>query len=325
MTQRRTAILISNPRAGRGGARRARDVARFCEELRGRGVGVEVWDTAGPGDAALLAARAVAEGAQEVVVSGGDGTINEALQGLVGGPTRLAVWPAGTANVLARELRLPFDAAGAAEVVARARTLSASVGRATPEGQDGADARAAGGGGTAADASSPLAASGAGRYFLLMAGIGLDATVVERVPPRLKRRVGEAAFWYSGLSYLARWRPVEFSVEVEGETYAATFAAVGKAPRYGGNLAITPRARLDGAEFEVCLVNSRSRLRYLRLLSSAMRGGVREEPAGGAVCFRRTTRLRAYGDAPVQADGELIGRLPMTFEIVPERVLLVVP
>lgn len=311
--ERRRAILISNPNAGRGGARRARAVARFCEALRRRGVGVEAWDTEGPGDAANLAARAVGEGAREVVVSGGDGTVNEALQGLVGGAARLAVWPAGTANVLARELRLPFDAEAAAEVVARGRTLEVTLGRATPER----------GGGPTNAGEIYDAARGAGRYFVLMAGVGLDATVVERVSARLKRRVGEAAFWYSGLSYLARWRPVEFQVEVGGETFAATFAAVGKAPHYGGNLSITPRARLDADEFEVCLVNSHSRLHYLRLLTHAMRGGVAEHVRD--VRFVRASRLRAHGDAPVQADGELIGRLPMTFEVAPERLSVVVP
>ncbi|HEV2763786.1 MAG TPA: diacylglycerol kinase family protein [Pyrinomonadaceae bacterium] len=319
-TERRRAVLISNPNAGRGGARRARAVARFCDSLRGRGVGVEVWDTSGPGDAALLASRAVSEGVREVIVSGGDGTVNEALQGLAGGGARLAVWPAGTANVLARELRLPFDPDGAAEVVARGRTLEVTLGRATPDGDDGRERERDDP--SAREGDDNPARAGAGRYFVLMAGIGLDATVVERVQPGLKRRVGEAAFWYSGLSYLARWRPVEFTVEADGETFAATFAAVGKAPHYGGNLSITPRARLDADEFEVCLVNSHSRLHYLRLLTHAMRGGVAGEMRD--VRFLRTPRLRALGDAPVQADGELIGRLPMTFEVVRERLTIVV-
>src|SRR5918992_3701129 len=114
----RTALLISNPNAGRGGRARAREVGRFCDELRRRGLTVETASTAGPGDAGRLAREGVARGLREVVVSGGDGTVNEALQGLVGSGARVGVWPAGTANVLARQLGLPFDADEAARVVA---------------------------------------------------------------------------------------------------------------------------------------------------------------------------------------------------------------
>ena len=297
--KRRKVALISNPNAGRGGERRAREVARFCESLRKRGIEVEALDTSGPNDAARLAARVAHEGgARDVIVSGGDGTINEALQGLVGTEARMAVWPRGTANVLARELKLPFDAERAAEVIARGRSKPVHVGCATTE------------------------STGEQRYFFLMAGIGLDASIVQRVRPRLKRRVGEAAFWYSGLGHLAHWQPVPFYIEVEGQTFQATFAAIGKASHYGGNLAITPRARMEEPEFEVCIIDSNSRLRFLYLLSHAARArGVAEDMRG--VQFIRATRARVTGDAPVQIDGELTGQLPMTFEIAPTPIEII--
>jgi diacylglycerol kinase (ATP) len=295
----RKAVLISNPNAGRGGAQRALSVKRFCEHLEARGVSVEVMNTARPGDATRLAERAARVGVREVIVTGGDGTINEALQGLVGTGVRLGVWPCGTANVLARELDLPFGAEQAARVIARARRSRIHIGCAVNE------------------------RTGERRYFFLMAGVGLDASIVRRVRPRLKRRVGEAAFWYSGLEHLAGWQPVPFQVEVDGQTWAATFAAIGNAAHYGGNLAITPRARLDQPEFEICLINSYSRIRYLYLLSRAMRGGVKANTPG--VRFIRATRARATGDVLVQADGELIGQLPMTFEIAPHPIDVIVP
>ncbi|HEX8131512.1 MAG TPA: diacylglycerol kinase family protein, partial [Pyrinomonadaceae bacterium] len=90
--KKRTIKLISNPNAGRGGAKRAAEVARFCELLGVRGVEVETLTTSAPGDATRLAAEAVRDGAREVIVSGGDGTINEALQGLVGTRVRLGIW-----------------------------------------------------------------------------------------------------------------------------------------------------------------------------------------------------------------------------------------
>jgi diacylglycerol kinase family enzyme len=212
---------------------------------------------------------------------------------------RLGIWPCGTANVLARELDLPFDAEEAANVIARGRHRPVHIGCAI-------DAR-----------------TGERRYFFLMAGVGLDASIVRRVRPGLKRRVGEAAFWYSGLEHLAGWQPTPFHVEVDGHTYPATFAAIGNAAHYGGNLAITPRARLDQPEFEICIINSYSRVRYLYLLARAMRGGLKATTPG--VRFLRATQARATGDVLVQADGELIGQLPMTFEIVPHPISVIIP
>lgn len=296
----RTVHLITNPNAGRGGRQRAAEVARFCSLLAAQGVKVEVLTTTAPHDATRLAAAAARTGAREIVASGGDGTINEVLQALVGTRVRLGVWPAGTANVLARELKLPFDLPGVCDVIARGATRRIYVGCATEE------------------------RTNVRRYFCLMAGVGLDASVVAQVRPRLKRRIGKGAFWVSGLSHLARWQPTPFNVEVNGATHRCTFAAIGKTEHYGGDLAVTPRARLDQPEFELCLVSSTNRLRFLYLLAQTMRaGGVTRAIEG--VRFLRATHARATGNAPVQVDGELIGQLPMTFDIVPEPVEVFAP
>src|SRR5215212_5311836 len=295
----RKAVLIYNPKAGRN-VDPARPVETFCAAARAGGVDVEARATAGPNDAARIAAEAARSGATDVIARGGDGTVHEAIQGLVGACARLMVWPAGTANVLARQLGIPRGAEAAARIFVRGRARRITLGAATSE------------------------RTGERRYFFMMAGVGLDASVMRNVRPSLKRRVGEAAFWYAGLAHLAHWVPREFTVEVNGERLTATYAAVGKAPWYGGGLAITPRARLDSDEFEVCVIDTRSRLRYLRLLGHAMRGGAPEEGTRG-LTFRRAARLRCLGDVAVQADGELIGELPMIFEVVKEGLDVIVP
>ena len=295
----RKATLICNPKTGRYASRRHRPVQELASRLELLGLEINLELTGAPGDAARIAARAARNGTADVIVAGGDGTINEAIQGLAGTTARLAIIPRGTANVLARELGLPLDDEQAIAVAARGKSRSIYLGLATDE------------------------TTNETRHFVLMAGIGLDASVVRRVQPRLKKRIGKGAFWISGLSHLATWNPRPFTLEIGGQNYTATFAAIGKSARYGGDLAITPGARLDQPEFEICIIGTTSRLRYLHLLSYAMRNGMpRDKPE---VRFVKAVSVKARGDAQVQVDGELIGQLPMRFEIAPHSLEVIVP
>lgn len=294
----RKATLISNPKTGRYASRR-RPIQEVASKLESLGITVDLRLTSGPGEATQIAARAARNGSSEIIVAGGDGTINEAIQGLAGTKARLAIIPRGTGNVLARELGLPLDEAQAIAVAAKGNSRKIYLGLAIDE------------------------TTNERRHFVLMAGIGLDASVVRRVQPSLKKRIGKGAFWISGLSHLATWNLRPFTLEIDGVEYRATFATVGKAPTYGGDLAITPGARLDQRDFEICMIQTTSRLRYLHLLSHALRDGMpRDNPK---VQFVKATTVKARGDAPVQVDGELIGHLPMRFEIAPHSLEVVVP
>jgi YegS/Rv2252/BmrU family lipid kinase len=295
---KRSAILITNPTAGGGGVRRQRAVERFCSLLNDRGVKVETRLTQSPQDATRLAAEAASQGYREIIVSGGDGTINEAVQALAGTDVRMAIWPSGTANVLGRELGVTSNPERTAELVADGPTRAMHIGRATSE------------------------KTGESRYFFLMAGIGLDASIVNKVKPLWKKHVGKAAFWYSGLEHLAFWKPVPFEIEINGQVLPATFASVGNSPHYGGNISVTPRARLGNPEFEICIINSRNRMKFLQLLPYAV-SGISPDNVG-SVTHIRATKVRATGDGVlVQADGELIGELPMSFEIAPHTINIV--
>src|ERR1041384_6091767 len=148
----RKATLISNPKTGRYAARR-RPVQELAAQLESLGVKVDLKLTQTPGAATGIAARAARNGSSDIIVAGGDGTINEAIQGLAGTKARLAIIPRGTGNVLARELGLPLDDEQATLVAARGVSRRIHLGRATVE------------------------ATGTSRLFVLMAGIGLDASV----------------------------------------------------------------------------------------------------------------------------------------------------
>ncbi|HKG45901.1 MAG TPA: diacylglycerol kinase family protein [Pyrinomonadaceae bacterium] len=294
----RKATLISNPKTGRYASRR-RPVEDLAATLESLGVKVDFRLTHRPGDATEIAARAARNGSSDVIVAGGDGTINEAIQGMAGTKARLAIIPRGTANVLARELGLPLDDEQALKIVAQGKSRQIYLGLAIDE------------------------TTHERRHFVSMAGIGLDASVVRRVQPSLKKRIGKGAFWISGLSHLADWNPRPFTLEINNQKYTSTFAAIGNGAKYGGDLAITPGARLDQPEFEICIIQTRSRLRYLRLLSHAMRNGMpRDTPE---VQFVSAASVKAYGDSQVQVDGELIGHLPMRFEIASHPLEVIVP
>ena len=295
----RKAILISNPRTGRYATRARTPIEEICERLKSLGLETELVNTTGPGHAAEIAARAAQNGTTDVIVAGGDGTINEAIQGMAGTRARLGIIPRGTANVLARELRLPADENEATDIVARGRSRTIHFGVAIDEATD------------------------TRRYFLLMAGIGVDAEVVNEVSASLKKRFGKAAFWFTGFRQLTRWNPPVFTVTIDNQEYQATFVAIGNAASYGGDLAITPRARLDVDEFEVCIIQTKSRWRYLHLASKALSHRLKENSS--YVRFLQTNSVKGFGDAAVQVDGEVIGKLPMRFEIAPDSLDVIVP
>ena len=188
----RSAVLIHNPGSGQ---RRDRfhSITRMVDALRGRGVTVTPQVTTGPADATRLSAAALEAQADLVIVHGGDGTVNEAMQVLVGTSTPLAVWPGGTSNVLARELDLPGGIDLLADVIAAERTRRVSVGRAGE------------------------------RYFLLMAGVGLDADVVLSVRPMAQRLTGRRGL-LDGRSPPARGlgTPLHFVLETDAGQHAPT-------------------------------------------------------------------------------------------------------
>lgn len=291
----RKAVLITNPNAGQFKIRNEYSINSLRKGLKEHGIELEVRKTTAPNDATLIASNAKGEGFTDVIVAGGDGTINEAVQGLVGQDNIcLTVWARGTANVLGKELAMPKDPKRLSQIIANGKILKMHLGCAENKVTEKK------------------------RYFFLMAGIGLDASIVSQVKPALKKQVGKAAFVYSGLSHLADWRPERFQIEIEGKSYDATFAAIGKAPHYGGNLSITPRAQLNQPEFEICLINSTNRLRYLQLLTLAIGNGVTDNQDD--IRFFKTTEAVASGETLVQADGELIGSLPMSFSIAKDTI-----
>jgi YegS/Rv2252/BmrU family lipid kinase len=328
----KTSRIIYNPMSGRPG-RRAQNVRAMQRLLDARGIFAEADATAGPGDATRLAHQAVAEQVELVIVYGGDGTVNEVIQGLAGGQTPLAIWPGGTSNVVARDLALPLNIGQLAEIFANGKTKRIALGRATSGSALGVQNLALPGASyhkeLKADSRLTLGTRNvehgtSDRYFVMMAGIGLDASVARGVNMRLKRRTGELAYWLSGGKHLLTWQPEIFTLDVDGRSFESAFALIGNGKGYGGGMMMTPNAKLDESLFEVYVLPPlANNLSYLRALLACMRG--KPETAGAVLVKGKLITANSSRQPWVEADGEIIGPLPMTFEIVPDALSVIVP
>src|ERR1700755_3513623 len=188
------ALLIHNPNAGNGGKARRPLLDQARKILAGGGIEAELIETRGPGDATEIAQRATNEGRQLVIACGGDGTLNEVVNGLAhqqnGHRVPLALLPGGTANILAKELTLPWDIPQAAERLVRGTVREIALGLATP-------------------VNEPEKA----RYFLSVAGAGPDGRITYAVDLELKAKMGIFAYWWQGVVEVLQYKFPMFRVK----------------------------------------------------------------------------------------------------------------
>lgn len=292
--------VIFNPEAGgirRGGKRMLEDA---IAQLAAQGIPASLQATSGPNTAGAIARDLVRnEGVSRVLVAGGDGTLNEVLNGIVGLDVELGVLPAGTANVLANELGIGRWSR-ALRAISACRPCRIPVGRLDfPDGSS--------------------------RYFLMMAGAGLDARMVHQVDPGLKRRVGKLAYWVAGLSQLGR-KLEQLHVRVDGRQMQGSFCLASRVRNYGGDLEIAPTIRLTDDDLEVVLFQATLTATYLAHLANVVAGRV--QSAQGINTMRaRSIEVLPAGTEPVhlQVDGEHAGYLPVRISVCPDALTLLTP
>jgi YegS/Rv2252/BmrU family lipid kinase len=308
MNELHNALLIHNPNAGGGGHARRNKLDEARRILESRGIRADLQETTGPGEATEIAKRATTDGRQLVIACGGDGTINEVVNGLASsqnGHRRvpLALLPAGTANVLAKELELSWDIAKAAEQLARGEVREIALGLATPLEQ-------------------PEKA----RYFLSVAGAGPDGRITYAVDLELKARFGILAYWWQGAREVINYKFHHFRVTGEGQSREVSLVIVGRTKHYGGPFKITTEADLFEDQFEFLGLTTQSGLKYLSYLPTLWMGDLRKEEG---VYFWKSDRLlcEPIDNNPIyaQVDGEPLARLPVEFRIVPRALRLLVP
>jgi diacylglycerol kinase (ATP) len=290
------ALLILNPVAGRPKTDGWEE--RIQRGFHKNGIPCDMILTAKPGDALALARQAAEHRFDLVVAGGGDGTVNEVANGLIGSDTALGILPLGTVNVLARELLIPFRIPQAIRTIADGNRACIDVGCAN------------------------------GRHFTLMAGFGFDAEVVANVLQPMKDWIGSSAYILKGLEMLATYRATDVTLEMSEETYAtkAFMVLVANASTYAYDLKIAPLAMPDDGLLDVCVFERpiTDRIGFIGQVADVF---MNRHIYHKAVRYFRTTRVLVRSNPEVQAqlDGDPFGATPIEITINPQCLPVIVP
>ena len=291
------AIIIANPASGSGGfLHHHHHLHETLTFLRGHGWRVDLWYTHAPGDGEQLARKAAGQKANLVIAAGGDGTINEIIQGLAGSETALGVLPNGTVNVWARELGIPLDAARARDILVNGQTHRIDLGYVN------------------------------GRYFLLMVGIGLDGEVIQAVERKPLKRLGVLGYALAALWLGPGYSGFPVVVQIDGLVVKtrALQVFVGNTQLYAGAFKFTWKAKCDDGLLDLCIVRKRNLLGRIVVLWDFLLG---REQRRLWVRYDTFTTIKIDTPKPVafQIDGEVAGHTPATFSVAPGTLKVVVP
>lgn len=288
---RKRISVIANPTAGAAHAER---LERIVDRLKRHGCSVTMHTTGARGEAERIAAEADCQIADAIAVAGGDGTINEVLNGLAKDGPPLAIIPLGTANVLAREIGLPQTDDGIADAIAFGQSRRITIGEAN------------------------------GRRFAVMASVGLDAEVVEHVDLALKRRIGKWAYLYETLKKTIASPPDVYRLRMGDRDMSAHGIIIANGRHYAGAYIAAPNADLEKPSLDICRLTRSGRFAGPAYLMSLALGRFAQR---ADVHIDEATDLDIVGPAgaPLQADGDILCRLPATIRVLPGAVQLIYP
>jgi diacylglycerol kinase (ATP) len=291
--------VIFNPSA------RGEKAAAFCARLENLSPHCVCRPTTEAGGARTLAAQAVREGFQTIVAAGGDGTVNEVVNGMGDVPggldsVCLGVLPLGTINVFARELGLPRDLPSSANVLTRRTLKRVDLGR--------ADYKSAG---------VPQR-----RYFIQLAGAGIDSRAIELVSWKLKKKIGPSAYVVAALKAMSEKHPL---ITVQGEDSAAgELVLIGNGRFYGGSFPVFPLASLQDGMLDICVL-PRVTWPGLLYIGMAMVAGGLDKVCAARHFSATAVTLTSESRVILQLDGENVCELPATISIVPQKLQVIVP
>jgi diacylglycerol kinase (ATP) len=287
-------VIVFNPVAGR---RRAHLLWRVLDVLVANGVRLDLAETHRAGHAEALAREAVRRGAEMIVAAGGDGTIAEVANGLLGSRACLGVIPLGTANVLAHELALPFAPRSVAAALAFGRTRTLWPGQANS--QEGT------------------------RLFVQMLGVGFDAHVVRNLPFGLKKALGKGAYVMQSIRELARYKFPPIHMQIDGRETEAASVIISKGRLYGGSFSVAADAVPGDPGFSVVLFDRSGPSAAMMYGAALPLNLLGRAPGVRQVRARRIDFLRSEA-VPAQTDGDSAGFAPLWVSDAPAPIQVVV-
>lgn len=292
------ALVIVNPVAG--GGRSESRLPLIKKSLAKIGLESDYEQTTRPLDATAIARNAAVDGDYDIVVAaGGDGTVNEVANGLIGSEATLGCLPSGTGNDVTSSFGVPLNPIAACRLLVHGKRRKMDIGCITKKRRK--------------------------RFFLGVTGIGFDAEVTKAANELGKRfMTGTLPYIAAIFRVLRKFTPIDFEVNYSRnkDVFEAMLVSVGNGPMYGGQMKICPNARLDDGLFDLTILGKVPRFHLMRLFTLVYSGKHIEHHSVGA---RRSSKFNISADQPtlVQADGELIGHLPMQFETIPSALSVI--
>lgn len=295
-------LVIFNPASGAAGGRVTR--ADIVSHLSRAGVDFDIQETRGSDDAETLADRACAAGRRRFVIAGGDGTAHQVLNGLLAGRSpapedlTLAILPLGTGNDWSRSLGIPRKLEEACGVIASGCAVASDVGQVTFQHEGGQRTR----------------------YFLNVCGAGIDAHVVHATA---SHRSGRWQYFVSLVRSIRRFLAPRLEVEAPGWQHSAPMLAVlaCNGSFLGGGMRVAPGASFDDGLFDMVVVDDMGFAEALTHIPRLLSGRLGESRR---VQVLQTDAVEIRGDAPLQCDGELLGRTPARIRILPASIRVMV-
>lgn len=293
--------VLMNPLSGRGEAKEAVSELREAFAKYLPDVKLEILFSRSRGDMLVLARKSVEEKCELVCVAGGDGTINDAVQGFAGSDVPLGIIPLGTGNVFAQEMNIPHNINGAVEVIASGSVRRVDLGKT------------------------------GGHYFLWLAGIGADALVAEELTPEMKDSLGVLSYVAFALKHLGKIPYFDATIFVDGKEIKSRALCViaGNATSYDGKLQIKSTESMDDGYLDVCVAEKVTPLGIIRQILFFMAGRreyYRDIEYFGVKYFKaKRVRVETSPSVFVHTDGEAAGRTPCECVIEPKMLSLVLP
>lgn len=286
-------LFIVNPVAGKG---KSLEYAAYIEQtLKEKAVNYALKFTSCKGEAEQIAREAACGIYEKIVAVGGDGTVYEVINGMMGGTAALGVIAAGTGNDFIKTMGISQNLEEALETILDGKSIFIDCGKAND------------------------------RYFINVASVGLDAEIVRKTE-EIKRYISGPTAYVAGVfKTLFQYEPMPVEIAIDDWSYKGkiTLIAVGNGKYYGGGMKVVPSAEVDDGYFTICLIKPMSKLKMLRLFPTIFTGDHTKEPE---VEILKGKKVKVYSREPMilNTDGDIIGKTPVTFEVIENKMAVIV-